>query len=146
MQNLINVLALSSFIVSAAVVGSGVYIYTNKDPLIEKAKEQVMESIKETLSGALTVGCERISILATTADGRYSLGTTAQTANASTSHFIKNGERIELDVPQHVDHSATGDPASIDNNANYGNLLASNIAVIRDASTDGVLEVTEFVN
>ena len=95
---------------------------------------------------ALTVGCERISILATTADVRYSLGTTAQTANASTSHFIKNGERIELDVPQHVDHSATGDPASIDNNANYGNLLASNIAVIRDASTDGVLEVTEFVN
>ena len=56
MQNLINVLALSSFIVSAAVVGSGVYIYTNKDPLIEKAKEQVMESIKETLSGALTGG------------------------------------------------------------------------------------------
>ena len=95
---------------------------------------------------ALTIGCERISILATTADVRYSLGTTAQTANASTSHFIKNGERIELDVPQHVDHSATGDPASIDNNANYGNLLASNIAVIRDASTDGVLEVTEFVN
>lgn len=54
MQKLINVLALSSFIVSAAVVGSGVYIYTNKDPLIEKAKEQVMESISETLPGALT--------------------------------------------------------------------------------------------
>ena len=56
MQNLINVLALSSFIVSTAVVGSGVYIYTNKDPLIEKAKEQVMESIKDTLPGALTGG------------------------------------------------------------------------------------------
>ena len=56
MQNLINVLALSSFVVSAAVVGGGVYIYTNKDPLIDKAKEQVMESIKETLSGALTGG------------------------------------------------------------------------------------------
>ena len=54
MQILINVLALSSFIVSAAVVGSGVYIYTNKDPLIEKAKEQVMESISETLPGALS--------------------------------------------------------------------------------------------
>ena len=54
MQNLINVLALSSFVVSAAVVGSGVYIYTNKDPLIEKAKEQVMESIKDTLPGALS--------------------------------------------------------------------------------------------
>ena len=56
MQKLINVLALSSFLVSATVVGGGVYIYLNKDPLIEKAKEQVMESIKETLSGALTGG------------------------------------------------------------------------------------------
>ena len=56
MQILINVLALSSFIVSAAVVGSGVYIYLNKDPLIEKAKSQVMDSIKDTLPGALTGG------------------------------------------------------------------------------------------
>ena len=56
MQKLINVLALSSFLVSAAVVGGGVYLYLNKDPLIEKAKSQVMESIQETLSGALTGG------------------------------------------------------------------------------------------
>ena len=54
MQLIINVLALSSFVVSAAVVGSGVYIYTNKDAIIEKAKEQVMESIKDTLPGALS--------------------------------------------------------------------------------------------
>ena len=53
MQTLINVLALSSFVVSATAVGSGVYIYLNKDPLIEKAKSQVMESI---LPGALTGG------------------------------------------------------------------------------------------
>ena len=56
MQKLINVLALSSFLVSATVVGGGVYIYLNKDPLIEKAKSQVMESIKETLPGALAGG------------------------------------------------------------------------------------------
>ena len=54
MQKIVNVIALSSGFVSAAVVGSGVYIYLNKDPLIEKAKEQVMESIKETLPGALS--------------------------------------------------------------------------------------------
>jgi len=54
MQNLINVLALSSFVVSAAVVGGGVYIYTNKDPLIEKAMNQVMESVTDVLPGALT--------------------------------------------------------------------------------------------
>ena len=59
MQNLINVLALSSFLVSATAVGGGVYIYLNKDPLIEKAKSQVMESIKETLPGALSGGLSR---------------------------------------------------------------------------------------
>ena len=53
MQTLINVLALSSFLVSATAVGSGVYIYTNKDALIEEVKEQVMEAI---LPGALTGG------------------------------------------------------------------------------------------
>ena len=56
MQKLINVLALSSFLVSATAVGGGVYIYLNKDPLIEKAKSQVMESITGSLPGALTGG------------------------------------------------------------------------------------------
>ena len=86
---------------------------------------------------ALTIGCQRISILAVTADIRYSLGKTAQTANGNTSHFIKTGERLELDVPQHEDEDTTS--------ATYGQLLASNIAVIRDASSNGTLELTEFI-
>ena len=53
MQKLINVLALSSFIVSAAAVGGGVYLFTNKDTLIEKAKGQIMESVLDTLPGSL---------------------------------------------------------------------------------------------
>ena len=53
MQTFINVLALSSFLVSATAVGSGIYIYTNKDALIKEVKEQVMDSI---LPGALTGG------------------------------------------------------------------------------------------
>ena len=53
MQQLINVLALSSFLVSATAVGSGVYIYTNKDAIIKEVKEQVMESL---LPGPLTGG------------------------------------------------------------------------------------------
>ncbi len=57
MQKLINVLALSSFLVSAAVVGGGVYLFTNKDILIEKAKGQIMDSVLpgslSGLSGAL---------------------------------------------------------------------------------------------
>ena len=56
MQKLINVLALSSFLVSAAVVGGGVYIYTNKDPLIEKVKGQIMESVTDSIPGALVGG------------------------------------------------------------------------------------------
>ena len=51
MQTLINVLALSSFVVSATAVGSGVYIYTNKDAIIKEVKAQVMESL---LPGALS--------------------------------------------------------------------------------------------
>ena len=53
MQKLINVLALSSFLVSAAAVGGGVYLFTNKDALIEKAKGQIMESVMDTLPGSL---------------------------------------------------------------------------------------------
>ena len=42
MQKVINVLALSSFAVSAAVVGGGAYVYLNKDAMIENAKEKLL--------------------------------------------------------------------------------------------------------
>jgi len=53
MQQLINVLAITSFLISATAVGGGIYLYTNKDTLIEKAKGQIMSSI---LPGALAGG------------------------------------------------------------------------------------------
>jgi len=56
MQRIINVLALSSFIVSATALGGGIYLYTNKDALIEKVKGQIMESITDVLPGALAGG------------------------------------------------------------------------------------------
>ena len=56
MQKLINVLALSAFLVSAATVGGGVYLYLNKNALMEKAKSQIVESITDVLPGALTGG------------------------------------------------------------------------------------------
>ena len=52
MQTLINVLALSSFAVSAAVVG-GTYVYLNKDAMIEDAKEKVAAAATEAIAGAL---------------------------------------------------------------------------------------------
>ena len=42
MQTLINILALSSFVVSAVTVGGGVYVYTNKDSIIESVKQNIM--------------------------------------------------------------------------------------------------------
>tara|TARA_R100000008_G_scaffold53603_1_gene32572 strand:+ start:271 stop:594 length:324 start_codon:yes stop_codon:yes gene_type:complete len=72
---------------------------------------------------ALTTTCERISIHCVSQACRYAIGTGAQTANASTSHFIAAAERLDLDVP-----------------------LSANIAVIRDGNSDGTIELTEFAN
>lgn len=70
---------------------------------------------------ALTSTCRRASLLARSADIRFSVGSTPQTANAGTSHLISLGERLDIELP--------GTP---------------NIAVIRAGSTDGVLEVSEL--
>ena len=53
MQKVINVLALSSFVVSAAVVSGGVYVYLNKDAMIESAKEKITKAATEAIAGAL---------------------------------------------------------------------------------------------
>ena len=73
-----------------------------------------------TANTALTAGVFRISMRAVGADIRFSIGGGAQTATAA-SHFIANGERLDFAVP---------------NNAN--------IAVLRNGTTDGTLEVTEL--
>ncbi len=53
MQKLINVLAVTSFVVSGAVVGTGVYVYVNKDTLLEKAKEAALEQVTSILPSLL---------------------------------------------------------------------------------------------
>ena len=53
MQKLINVLALASFAVSAAVVGGGTYVYLNKDAMIENAKKGVTKAATEAITQAL---------------------------------------------------------------------------------------------
>ena len=70
---------------------------------------------------ALTATCRRLSMRAVGADMRYAVGSSSQTATAS-SHFIAVGERLDIALP-----------------------ATPNIAVIRNASTDGVLEVTELL-
>lgn len=72
---------------------------------------------------ALTANVSRISIRARGCDIRYVVGVGAQTANASTSHFIANGERLDIAVP-----------------------IGANIAVIREsgATVNGTLALTEL--
>ena len=53
MQKLINVLALSSFIVSAAVVSGGTWLYLNKDVMVEEARQKIATAATEAIAGAL---------------------------------------------------------------------------------------------
>ena len=45
MQKIINVLALASTAVSIAVVGTGAYVYVNKDSIIESVTEKALGAI-----------------------------------------------------------------------------------------------------
>ena len=49
MQKIINIVALASGAVSIAVVGSGLFIYLQRDQLINKVKSQVLESVTGSL-------------------------------------------------------------------------------------------------
>jgi len=45
MQKVINVLAVTSFVLSASAVGAGVYAYMNRETLIEQAKREIIEAV-----------------------------------------------------------------------------------------------------
>ena len=45
MQKIINVLAIASAAVSVAVVGTGAYVYVNKDAIIESVTEKALDAI-----------------------------------------------------------------------------------------------------
>ena len=51
MQKIVNVLALASFAVSGAVVGSGIYVYLNRASIIDGVKSKVMESVMGSMGG-----------------------------------------------------------------------------------------------
>jgi len=53
MQKIVNVLAIASGIVSAAVVASGVYVYVNRDAIIDGVKSQAIEAVTGSLGGGL---------------------------------------------------------------------------------------------
>lgn len=90
------------------------------EPLGQAGLARQLAAGSTTSNTALTAGVFRISMRAVGADIRFSIGTGTQTATSS-SHFIANGERLDFAVPG-----------------------AANIAVLRNGTTDGTLEVTEL--
>ena len=49
MQKIINIVAIASGVVSIAIVGSGIFVYLQRDQLINKVKSQVLESVTGSL-------------------------------------------------------------------------------------------------
>ena len=56
MQKIVNVLAIASGVVSAAVVASGVFVYVNRDSIIDSIKSQALEAVTGSLGGGLGGG------------------------------------------------------------------------------------------
>jgi len=56
MQKIVNVLAIASGVVSAAVVASGVFVYVNRDSIIDSIKSQAIEAVTGSLGGGLGGG------------------------------------------------------------------------------------------
>ncbi|AGG54522.1 hypothetical protein CYYG_00020 [Cyanophage SS120-1] len=99
----------------------GRYSARTVEPYRQPGTARQLAAGSSSANTALTTSCSRISIRAVTADIRFAIGNASQTASASTSHFIAQNERLEFTVPENA-----------------------NIAVIRDASTSGTLELTEL--
>ena len=51
MQKIVNVLAVSSAVVSLAVVGGGAYVFVNKDAIVEDVKAKVQDAVLGSLGG-----------------------------------------------------------------------------------------------
>ena len=107
-----------------ASVDNGRFSANSVEPLGIPSVAHQLTATASSQSTALTANVSRISIRARTCDIRYVVGVGTQTANASTSHFIANGERLDIAVP-----------------------FGGSIGVIRDtaASVNGSLAVTELV-
>ena len=51
MQKIVNVLAIASGVVSAAIVASGVFVYVNRDSIIDGITSQATEAVTGSLGG-----------------------------------------------------------------------------------------------
>ena len=44
MQKIVNVIAIASGVVSIALVGSGLFVYVNRDSIVDNIKQQAVEA------------------------------------------------------------------------------------------------------
>ena len=94
----------------------------NVEPLGAPGAARQLAAGSSSANTALSANVSRVSIRAVGADIRFEIGAGTQTASATTSHFIAKNERLDFAVPSNA-----------------------NIAIIRDGSTSGTLELTELV-
>ena len=50
-QKIVNVIAIASGVVSTAVIASGVFVYVNRDSIIDNIKSQAIEAVGGSLGG-----------------------------------------------------------------------------------------------
>lgn len=95
----------------------------NVEPLGIPGVARQISATASSANTALTAGIRAISMHCRGANARYVVGSSAQTANASTSHWIADGERLDIDVP-----------------------ATAHIAVIRDsaATVNATIQLTEL--
>ena len=53
MQKIVNIVAIASGVISLTVVGSGLYVYLQRDQLIDNVKSQVLKSVTGSLPGVV---------------------------------------------------------------------------------------------
>ena len=50
-QKIVNVIAVTSGVVSLAVIGSGLFVFVNRDSIIDSVKQQAIEAVTGGLGG-----------------------------------------------------------------------------------------------
>ena len=60
MQKIVNILAIASTVVSASVVGGGLYVYLNRASILDGVKSQVMEAVTGALPGMVDTALPEI--------------------------------------------------------------------------------------
>ena len=69
MQKIVNIIALASGVVSIAIVGSGIFVFVNRDSIIDNVKQQAIEAALGSLgglSGRLPTGANDLPSLGAT--------------------------------------------------------------------------------